>query len=135
MPEWTLILPLGLAAGILFTKWNARHRLKRAGVREIGARETMALIKEKKALVVDVREASEFKAGRIPKAKHIPLRQVGKRIKELEKHKGRPIIVNCRSGRRSASASMLLSKNGFDNVYNLKGGIIAWNRANLKLEK
>jgi rhodanese-related sulfurtransferase len=83
------------------------------------------------ALVLDVREDKEYAAGHIPKAKHIPLGQLGKRIQELEKFKGKPILVTCRSGHRSARACGMLKKAGFETVYNQAGGIIAWERANL----
>lgn len=83
------------------------------------------------ALVLDVREDKEFAAGHIPKAKHIPLGQLGGRIKELDKFKGKPVLITCRSGQRSASACRMLKKAGFETVYNQAGGIIAWERANL----
>jgi rhodanese-related sulfurtransferase len=83
------------------------------------------------ALVLDVREDKEFAAGHIPKAKHIPLGKLASRIQELEKHKGKPILVTCRSGQRSARACGMLKKAGFETVYNQAGGIIAWERANL----
>lgn len=83
------------------------------------------------ALVLDVREDKEFAAGHIPKARHIPLGQLAGRIKELDKFKGKPVLVTCRSGQRSASACRMLKKAGFETVYNQAGGIIAWERANL----
>ena len=87
------------------------------------------------ALVLDVREDKEYAAGHIPKAKHIPLGQLGKRMQELEKFKGKPILVTCRSGHRSARACGMLKKAGFETVYNQAGGIIAWERANLPVTK
>ncbi len=87
------------------------------------------------ALVLDVREDKEFAAGHIPKAKHIPLGQLANRIKELEKFKGKPVLVTCRSGQRSARACGMLKKAGFETVYNQAGGIIAWERANLPTTK
>jgi len=83
------------------------------------------------ALVLDVREDKEYAAGHIPKAKHIPLGQLSGRIQELEKFKGKPILVTCRSGHRSARACGMLKKAGFETVYNQAGGILAWERANL----
>jgi len=87
------------------------------------------------ALILDVREDKEFASGHIPKAKHIPLGKLASRIQELEKHKGRPILVTCRSGQRSARACSMLKKAGFETVYNQEGGIIAWERANLPVTK
>lgn len=86
------------------------------------------------ALVLDVREDKEYAAGHIPRAKHIPLGQLSKRIQELEKFKAKPVLVTCRSGHRSARACGVLKKAGFETVYNQAGGIIAWERANLPVE-
>ena len=83
------------------------------------------------ALVLDVREDKEYATGHIPKAKHIPLGQLPSRLQELDKFKSKPILVTCRSGQRSARACGILKKAGFENVYNLAGGIVAWERANL----
>jgi rhodanese-related sulfurtransferase len=87
------------------------------------------------ALIIDVREDKEFATGHIPRAKHIPLGQLAGRMQELEKHKGKPILVTCRSGQRSARACGMLKKAGFETVYNQEGGIIAWERANLPVTK
>jgi rhodanese-related sulfurtransferase len=87
------------------------------------------------ALVLDVREDKEWAEGHIPRAKHIPLGKLAERMKELEKFKDKPVLVNCRSGMRSASACKTLRKAGFEKVYNLAGGILAWEKANLPLTK
>lgn len=87
------------------------------------------------ALVLDVREDKEYASGHIPKAKHIPLKQLTSRIQELDKFKSKPILVTCRSGQRSARACSMLKKAGFETVYNQAGGIIAWERANLPVHK
>lgn len=87
------------------------------------------------ALVLDVREDKEWAEGHIPRAKHIPLGKLGERMAELDKFKDKPVLVNCRSGMRSASACKQLKKAGFTTVYNLAGGIMAWEKANLPLTK
>ena len=87
------------------------------------------------ALVLDVREDKEYASGHIPKAKHIPMKQLASRIQELDKFKSKPILVTCRSGQRSARACGMLKKAGFETVYNQAGGIIAWERANLPVHK
>lgn len=104
------------------------------GINEIDASEAAALINQKGAVVFDVRTSAEYAAGRIPKANHVPLRQLPQRIDSLNKYKSRPILVSCRTGRRSASACAYLEDNGFEEVYNLKGGIRAWTRAQQKVE-
>ena len=89
------------------------------------------LMNREDALVIDVRETSEWSAGHIANARHIPLAQLDKRMSELEKFKGRDLIVLCQSGNRSATACRRLGKSGFEKVHNLAGGIAAWTDAGL----
>ena len=107
---------------------------KVSGVTQVNTLEATRLINQD-ALVLDVREDKEFTAGHIPKARHIPLSALANRLTELEKFKHKPIVVNCRSGQRSARACSILKKNGFENAVNLAGGIMAWESANLPMEK
>lgn len=74
--------------------------------------------------IVDVREALEFAQGGIPKAELMPLSTLGSRIHEIERH--RPVVFVCRSGARSGQVCAYLSNMGYDNVYNLRGGMIGW---------
>ena len=76
--------------------------------------------------IVDVRERNEFDGplGRIRGAKWIPLGDLPARIAELARD--RPVVSVCRSGARSAQASVLLSKAGFPYVANLAGGMLRW---------
>lgn len=92
-----------------------------------------ALINHEDALVLDVREDQEFRDGHIINSVHIPTGDLVKRLKELEKYRQRPIILVCRSGNRSRTSAALLHKQGFNPLYNLEGGIIAWQNANLPL--
>jgi rhodanese-related sulfurtransferase len=128
---WLVLTLVG--AGYMLV-WPPLSR-KLAGIKEVGPAEATQLINHQNAVVLDVREEGEFQAGRIPRAKHIPLGALGKRLSELDKHKGRPVVVSCRSGARSSRACGVLRKNGFEQVYNLAGGVIAWEQANMPLEK
>jgi rhodanese-related sulfurtransferase len=103
----------------------------RDGGKGISVMEATLLINREDALVVDVRETSEWSAGHIPNARHIALGQLDKRIGELEKLKGKPVIVCCASGNRSSSACGSFKKAGFERVFNLSGGIRAWSDAGL----
>jgi rhodanese-related sulfurtransferase len=105
-----------------------------SGIREVGTLEATQLINHQNAVVLDVREDSEYYAGHIPHSMHVPLGQLAKHP-ELDKIKGRPVIALCRSGMRSSHACRVLRKNGFEQVYNLAGGITAWERANMPMEK
>ena len=83
------------------------------------------------AELVDVREQYEWDAGRIPGAKHIELERLAGRADELPKD--RPVIFQCRMGRRSALATDAFRAVGFD-AYNMRGGIEAWAEEDLPLE-
>lgn len=107
---------------------------KVAGVAQVDTLEATRLINQD-ALVLDVREDKEFAGGHIPKARHIPLGALASRLGELEKFKNKPIVVNCRSGQRSARACGVLKKHGFEQAVNLAGGIMAWESAHLPVEK
>ncbi|TXG76546.1 MAG: rhodanese-like domain-containing protein [Rhodocyclaceae bacterium] len=91
--------------------------------------EATLLINREDALVLDVREPAEWSKGHIPNARHIPLGQIEKRLGELDKFKSKPIIVSCASGNRSSSVCGTLRKAGFEKVFNLAGGIPAWEQA------
>jgi rhodanese-related sulfurtransferase len=73
--------------------------------------------------LIDVREAFEYEVSNL-QGLHIPLANI---LVETEKiAKDKPVIVHCRSGARSAAAIMQLESQGFQDLYNLKGGILAW---------
>jgi rhodanese-related sulfurtransferase len=91
------------------------------------------MLNREDAIVIDVRDAGEWATGHIVNARHIALDQLGKHISEIEKFKAKPVIVCCASGNRSATASATLRKAGFEKVFNLAGGISAWNDASLPL--
>lgn len=106
-----------------------------SGIKQVGPQEAVMLFNHQDALVLDVREDSEFRDGHITKAKHVPLGQLKSRLPDLEKYKGKPIVVVCRTGSRSGHACGVLRKAGFENVSNLAGGISAWEQAGLPKEK
>ena len=77
-------------------------------------------------ILLDVRTDNEVFLSKINSSIHIPMNEVPDRINELDKNK--EIIVQCKSGKRSAKVCDFLSKRGFPNVKNLIGGIIAWSK-------
>jgi rhodanese-related sulfurtransferase len=92
---------------------------------------TAAELKERlangeKPFIVDVREDWEYQEQNIG-GLNIPLGTLPDKLDELEDHKNDEVIVHCRSGARSASAKAFLQQQGFTNVRNLLGGILAYN--------
>ena len=98
----------------------------------ISAKEASVMYTEKKAVIVDVRENSEWNEQHIPGAIHIPLGQLNERLSELKQYKDSPVITQCKTGGRSAKALDVLKSAGFSKVYSMDGGIIAWDKAGLK---
>lgn len=84
-------------------------------------------------VVFDVREPAEYDAGHIGGATLIPLGQVPARMAEIPKDK--TVILTCRSGNRSGQAADFLRQQGWSNVHNMAGGIVAWQQAGLPIEK
>ena len=84
---------------------------------------------EKGAVLVDVRETNEYTEIRIPGSRLLPLSTFAERFEELPKDK--PLVMQCRSGARSAKAAEYLLANGYTDVSNLTGGILAWDEARL----
>ncbi len=74
--------------------------------------------------VIDVRELHEIAMGKMPQAEALPLGTLPAKVHQLPKHE--KLVLVCRSGARSASACQFLLQNGFSNVYNLRGGMMAW---------
>ncbi|MEQ1635470.1 MAG: rhodanese-like domain-containing protein [Methylococcales bacterium] len=91
-----------------------------------------ALVSEKQAIIIDVREVNEWKQKHIPGAVNIPFGQLNSRLEELEQYKQTAIITQCHSGKRSKQALDALKLAGFTSVYSLEGGLIAWDKAGLK---
>jgi len=78
------------------------------------------------ATLIDVRSAQEWRTGRAPQAKHVPLDRLQTSTAGIQK--ARPVIAVCASGVRSASAARLLATKGYD-AYSVRGGMAAWRQA------
>lgn len=104
-----------------------------AGSKAVLPMEAVQLLNRENALPLDVRARSDYDAGHIINAVHIPASEIKTRSGELKKSAGRPIIVYCATGTTSLATVKELSSAGFEQVYNLKGGINAWRADNLPL--
>jgi rhodanese-related sulfurtransferase len=104
--------------------------------KNVSVQEFNQLMKEKpNAQILDVRSAEEFRSGYIAGATNINVMESGfeQAIAKLDKSK--PVLVYCAAGGRSAKAMSILYKNGFTEVYNMNGGMGAWNSAGLPVTK
>lgn len=92
-----------------------------------------ALMGRDDVVLLDVREPDEYAAGHIPGVRLMPMGTVPSRLSEIPTDK--TVIVTCRSGNRSGQITNFLRSNGFTNVHNMQGGILAWQRAGYPVEK
>ncbi len=129
MNHWILVTAFVLVAGyLIFT-------LIQVDKGSVDPQAATDLINHQQAVVIDVRPSADFHKGHIINAISIPSNGFANQINTLNKHKDKPIIVSCRSGAQSSSACHQLRKAGFEQVYNLKGGILAWQSANLPVTR
>lgn len=129
MNNWMLVSALLVLLALL--AWDSGQK---AGPK-VSTHEATRLINQQNAVVVDIREKADFKAGHLVDAINIPNSQVTNSLVDLEKHKTGPIIVVCKTGQTASAASKILKDNGFDQVYRLSGGIMEWTNNNLPLVK
>lgn len=114
-----------------FGTWRSSGRpIERAGV--ITPRELAERLDD--FTVVDVREDDEVARGRIPGARHIYVGYLEEALPALELDRAKPIAVTCGVGHRAGVAASILRRAGYEHVYNLLGGMTAWQRLRLRTE-
>ncbi len=96
--------------------------------------QTVDSVKDRDDVVlIDVREQWEYDEGHIPGITLIPMNEVPARLSEIPTDK--TVILTCRSGNRSGQVAEFLRGEGYDNVHNMEGGIIAWEAAGLPVDQ
>ena len=121
---------LWIGSGALLL-WPEIARLAGASS-EIGTLDATRLMNQQSTLILDVRDGAEYASGHLPRARHIPLGELAKRIDEIGKYKDKPVLVTSKGGN---AALRSLRQAGFTTVYQLKGGLAAWQQASLPVEK
>lgn len=119
--NWTTVVVVIVLIGFVIYRM-----LPAKGVKSISMDEVKELLAKKTevAQFVDVREPSEFRSGHVPGFQNIPLGQIRNRVNEIQKD--RPVVLMCHSGTRSMQAARTLVKQGFTEVRNVSGGMMAW---------
>lgn len=130
--NWMLFLGLFVVLALLLYEPLSQMMFQ---IRKVSPLEVPKLISRDSAVVVDVCESKEHKLGHIPKSINIPLSRLSQDIEQLKKYREKPIILCCRSGNRSIKAAVMLRRNGFETVYALGGGLLAWEKENLPVER
>lgn len=103
-------------------------------VAHVNPAEAAKLIAERKAVVLDLRTPREFAVGHLAGAKNIDFLAADFEQKIATLDKSSRYVVHCASGNRSGKALPLLQKHGFEAIYRLDGGFIAWERAGLPVQ-
>jgi rhodanese-related sulfurtransferase len=116
---------------LLWTLWQSLGH----GLKKLSPMDATQLINREDAVVLDVRSDGEFNQGHIVNALNIPQKSIQEQLSKLGKYRNRPIIMACRNGQAASGVGSTLRKNGFEQVYSLAGGLVAWEGANLPLVK
>ena len=102
------------------------------GVHQVGPADAAEIL-ERGGVLLDVREAHELQAARVPGALWIPMSALEARWEEVPGDL--PVVVMCHSGGRSHAAARFLGDQGIADASNLAGGIVAWYRAGLPVDQ
>ena len=124
---WVALVILGLY--MMYQKGWILTNFKSVGVK---VAYDMMQSDEGNLTILDVRTPQEYKEGHIANSQLVPLQALASNLSMVDKSK--TILVYCRSGSRSVSASRILSDNGFS-VVNMKGGLIVWEAENYPVQK
>lgn len=130
--HWYLFAALFIIIGMLIGGEVLR---KLRGVSALNPTQVLQLINQQDAVVVDIRDSGQYKAGHLPDARHIPYAELDQRMKELNKFKDKPLILYCQTDTRASSAGAKLKKAGFATVHALRGGLPAWQQASLPVSR
>lgn len=104
-------------------------------IQTINAEQFNKLLVLDEVQLVDVRTPEEFQSGHIKDAENIDYNNENFKSKASSLDKSKPVLVYCRSGKRSASAAEILKEMGFTKIVSLDGGMISWEAANLPTSK
>lgn len=102
-----------------------------AGGKRLSVPEAVRLINDRDPIILDVRTPADFKKGHLLRAQNAPITKLDEHLGQIGKDKSKPVLVYCALGSSSATAAERLRKNGFAEVYPLRGGLNAWLGANL----
>ncbi len=131
-PQNLALIGIACASGAMLFAMTLKGR---GGVASLTTLQATQMINHKNAVVLDLREGQEFAGGSLVGARNIPADALATRVGEISRFKGRPVILVCQSGSRSARAVNLLVKEGFSEVYNLAGGLAGWQTAGMPLAR
>ena len=116
--------------GVFFLLVFYEIRLKSAGLTTVSPAEATRLM-NRGAMIIDVRDSEQYANGHIVNARNHPLGELDTKPETLKKYQGKPVITVCDNGIAANRGAGVLRKQGFQNVFSLKGGLSAWRQENL----
>lgn len=123
--QWVLASALMVCVILLF-----RHESRKGG-ETLTPQQVVFKVNKEEAVIVDLRDSSEFQKGHIVDAINIPQAKLAASIHELDAYKDRPVILVCKIGQHSGAAGKQLALNGFENLSRLTGGMAEWQNSQL----
>lgn len=126
-----LLSGAGVVVLVMLIKAEFEHQTLKSS--QIDPTAAIRIMNGNDAVVLDVRESSDYSSGHLKNARNIPLSALRDKLDELSSYRDKPVLAYCRSGNVSGKACRLLKKSGFTDVHNISGGITAWQDANLPL--
>ena len=125
--QWLLAGGLAVAIVLLL-----QHESRRGGP-SLSPQQVINRLNSDDAVVVDLRDAKEFKAGHIVDAINIPYAKLAEKVGELERYRDKPVVLVCKLGQQAGAAGKLLRQQGFQDVSRLNGGMTEWTGSQLPL--
>ena len=129
--NWYLFAALVVVLGLLIMDPIRQHA---SGIKKVSPLQMPQVLRDG-GIVVDVSEAGEYKKGHIAKAMNMTLKTMQQDLGKLAKQKKKTVVVVCPAGNKAPAAGRFLLKSGFEDVYVLGGGMMAWKKENLPVEK
>ena len=129
---WYYFAILGVILLLLALDPSARGP---AGAKAVSPMQLPQVQSRESGIIVDVRESDAFKSGHIAQSINLPLDGLENSLGKLKKHKNKAVILVCEAGNRTGKAAAVLRKNEYSEIYVLSGGLNAWRKENLPLEK
>jgi rhodanese-related sulfurtransferase len=130
--HWQLSIAFVAVAGI-WAGFELRYTFN--GVPKLSPTQATLLINRQEAMIVDVRDNSNFAKGHLQGAINIPIVDLPQGNGRLDKNKDKEILIVCQQGMQSGQAAATLKKQGFTKISILKGGVQAWSAEHLPVVK
>lgn len=128
--NWVLFLALGVLVVWIITTETTKFSF---GVPQLDASQATFKYNKEEAQFVDVRAEADFRKGHLPGAINVTMSALEQKNRRLERARKKPVIVYCQTGMTSGRAARTLKKQGFEQVFTLKGGVESWQAASLPI--